>query len=123
MTKGAALHEFFNSFGIPGYPISSVPEDALFPWLTYEVTTGSLDSGGVGLTVNLWYYGESESIPNAKAQEIADYIGYSGRTIAIDDGYIWIKRGAPWSQNIRDEADANIKRRYINITVEYLTLN
>lgn len=123
MTKEAALHQFFNSFGIPGYTISSVPDDAVFPWLTYELITGSIESGENALTVNLWYYGESESVPNAKVRDIAEYIGYSGKILNVDGGFIWIKRGTPWCQNLRDETNANIKRRYLNITVEYLTLN
>ena len=53
MTKEAALHSFFNSFNIPGYPSSAVPEDAVFPWLTYDLTTSAWDGGEVGLTVNL----------------------------------------------------------------------
>jgi hypothetical protein len=123
MTKEAALHNFFNSFGIPGYTTSSVPDDAVFPWLTYELVTGSIDNGENSLTANLWYYGESEAVPNAKAREIAEEIGYSGKVLTVDGGFIWIKRGTPWCQNLRDETNANIKRRYLNITVEYLTLN
>lgn len=123
MTKGAALHQFFNSFGIPGYTISSVPDDATFPWLTYELVTGAIENGENSVTVNLWYYGEMEALPNAKAQEISETIGYGGLTMPVDGGYIWIKRGTPWCQNLRDETDGNIKRRYLNVTVEYLTLN
>lgn len=123
MTKGAALHQFFNNFGIPAYPSSAVPDDAVFPWLTYDVVTGSIEDGENAVTANLWYYGDSEATPSAKAQEIADHIGYSGQTIAVDGGYIWIKRGTPWCQNLTDENNGNIKRRYLNITVEYLTLN
>lgn len=123
MTKEAALHQFFNTFGIPGYTVSSVPDDAVFPWLTYELVTGSFENGENSVTANLWYYGESEAVPNAKAREIAEEIGYSGKILSVDGGFIWIKRGTPWCQNLRDETNVNIKRRYLNITVEYLTLN
>lgn len=123
MTKGAALHQFFSQFGIPAYPASAVPDDAVFPWLTYDVVTGSMEDGENAITANLWYYGEAEAEPSAKAQEIADYIGYSGKIVPVDHGYIWIKRGTPWCQNLTDESNKNIKRRYLNITVEYLTPN
>lgn len=123
MTKEAALYKFFNGFGLPGYPANSVPDDAVFPWLTYEVVTGSMEDGENALTVNLWYYGESEAIPNAKAKEISEFIGYSGKIYSVDGGFLWIKRGSPWCQNLADETDADIKRRYLNITAEYLTLN
>lgn len=122
MTKDKALHAWFSQF-LPAYPTSNVPEDAVFPWLTYELSTGSWDSGEIALTVNLWYYTESEAIPNAKAQELSDAIGYGGVTIQCDGGFIWIKRGSPWCQNLQDDTDPNIKRRYINVTAEYMTLN
>lgn len=123
MTKDKALYAWFNTFGIPFYPTTSVPEDAIFPWGTYELVTSAWDGGEVSLTVNLWYYTESEAIPNAKAEEISKAIGYGGVTIPCDDGFIWLKRGSPWCQCLRDETDATIKRRYINITAEYMTFN
>lgn len=120
MTKDKALYAWFSQF-MTAYPETSVPEDAQFPWLTYELVSGALDSGEVGITVNLWYYSEKEAEPNAKAQEIANAIGMGGVIIPCDGGAIWIKRGTPWCQNIRDDSDGNIKRRYLNITLEYLT--
>ena len=122
MTKDKALHAWFSQF-LTAYPTSNVPEDAVFPWLTYELITGSWDSGEIALTVNLWYYTESEAIPNAKAQELSDAIGYGGVTLPCDGGFIWLKRGSPWCQNLQDDTDQNIKRRYINVTAEYMTLN
>lgn len=123
MTKDKALHAWFNSFGIPFYTTSSVPDDAVFPWGTYELITSAWDGGEVGLTVNLWYYTESEAIPNAKAEEISKAIGLGGVTVPCDGGFIWIKRGSPWCQSLRDETSPTIKRRYINITAEYQTIN
>lgn len=123
MTKGAALQSFFEGFGLPAYTTSNVPEDVIFPYLTYEFITGAFDNGENGLTVNLWYYTESEAVPNAKAQELAEYIGYGGKLVPCDGGYIWIKRGTPWCTSLRDDTDDSVKRRYINVTVEYLTEN
>lgn len=121
-TKAAALHEFFSGFGIPAYPVSSVPEDTVFPWLTYELITSAWEEGEVGIVVNLWYYTESEATPNAKAEEISKAIGLGGATLPCDDGLIWVKRGSPWCQSLRDDTDPLIKRRYINISAEYMTL-
>lgn len=123
MTKAAALYQFFSGFGMPAYAASSVPEDVNFPYLTYELSTSAWNGGEVGLTVNLWFYTESEAIPNAKAQELSEDIGYGGVTIPCDGGLIWLKRGSPWCQSLKDDTDQNIKRRYINVTAEYLTLN
>lgn len=122
MTKDKALHAWFSQF-LTAYPTSSVPDDAVFPWLTYELITGAWDSGEIGLTVNLWYYTTQEAEPNAKAREISDAIGLGGVFVPCDDGAIWIKRGSPWCQNVRDDSDANIKRRYLNVTIEYITAN
>lgn len=118
MTKSAALYQFFSGFGLTAYPSTSVPDGAPFPYLTY---TNVVDAGNsVSLTVNLWYNTESESIPNAKAQELSDAL--EGVTILkCDDGYIWMRRGSPWCQSLTDESDPKIKRRYINVTAEYLT--
>lgn len=123
MTKEAAVHSFFNSFGIPAYTTASVPEDAVFPWLTYELITNTWDEGEVGMTVNLWYYGSSEAIPNEKVREISERIGMGGVQVPCDGGTIWFKRGSPWCQNVKDDTDTNIKRRYINISAEYQTMN
>ena len=73
--------------------------------------------------MNLWYYTTDEEPPNAKAREIAETLGMSGKLLPCDGGYIWLKRGTPWCQPMIDQADSNIKRRYINITAEYLTMN
>ena len=122
MTKGAALQSFFDGI-MTSYAASAVPYDATLPYLTYELITSAWDGGEVGLTVNLLFYTTSEAVPNAKAQELSDSIGYGGVTLPCDGGFIWIKRGSPWCQNLRDDTDPNIKRRYINVTAEYMTLN
>ena len=122
MTKDMALHEWLTKF-LPAYPASNVPDDAAYPWLTYELNTGAWDSGELALTVDLWYYTEGEAAPNAKVQEIADAIGMGGVFVPYDGGAMWIKRGSPWCQNIAYEQDKNIKRRYLNISVEYLSQN
>ena len=124
MTKAEALYSFFSGFGIPAYASSSVPDDAVFPWLTYDLSTSAWDGdngGSVPLTVNLWYYTTSEAAPNAKADELSKAIGYGGKLLACDDGYIWLKRGSPWCQSLHDDSDSMIKRRYINITADYMT--
>ena len=134
MTKGEALHSFFNSFGMRGYTANSVPAyddlvaagviesgQSQFPYLTY---TPVFDSWGnpVSLTVNLWYRTTDDSIPNAKAQEIAEVIG-TGKYVPFDGGAILISRGSPWCQSLTDATDEKVQRRYLNVTAEFLTLN
>ena len=121
MTKGEALQAFFSRFGMAAYAASAVPDDVVFPYLTYDLIVDTWEGGEVGLTVNLWFYTESEAVPNAKVQEISEAIGSGGITLPCDGGYIWIKRGSPWCQSLRDTTDPTIKRRYLNVSVEYLT--
>lgn len=120
MTKTEALQKWFDGFGIKAYPASAVPDDATFPYLTYEPVIAAFGEGEVNCTVNLWYYTSSESIPNAKAEEIGKAVGLGGVRIKCDDGLIWIKRGSPFCQNVAYEQDTSIKRRYINLDIEYI---
>ena len=122
MTKGAALQSFLNSI-MPAYTETSVPDDAAFPYLTYQLALNAWDNGETALSINMWFYTTSEAVPNAKTQELSDAIGYGGVTLPCDGGFIWLKRGSPWCQSIRDESDSMIKRRYINVIAEYFTLN
>lgn len=122
MTKEQALHHFFNQFGIVGYRNTSVPDDVIFPYLTYDTPISSFDEEPVSITLNLYYYTDSESMPDAKAEEIRKAIGMGGVLLNCDGGAIWLKWGVPWCQSLADETNRNIKRRYINITAEYLTL-
>lgn len=119
MTKAAALHSFFESFGIAAYSNTSVPQEATYPYLTY---TPIFDEFGypVSLTVNLWYQTTSEKLLNDKAEEIGNYID-GGRYVKYDGGAILFTKGSPFSQSILNETDESIKRRYMNITAEYLS--
>ncbi len=122
MTKEQALHQFFNQFGITGYRNTSVPDDVIFPFLTYDTPVSSFEEDPVSITLNLYYYTDSEADPDSKAEEIRQAIGLGGVLLNCDGGAIWLKWGVPWCQTLVDETNRNIKRRYINITAEYFTL-
>ena len=122
MTKEQALHKFFNSFGIDGHKNTHVPDDPAFPYLTYDAPISSFGEDPVSITLNLYFYTDSEAVPDAKAEEIRQRIGMGGVLLNCDGGSIWLKWGVPWCQSVDDETNRNIKRRYINITAEYLTL-
>lgn len=126
MTPEAALYDFLSDFGIPAYASSSVPDEGSeewrgFPYLTYDlVLSGGWDAGEVSMAVNLWYRTASEAIPNAKVRQIAESIGMSGITVPCDGGILWIKRGSPWAQAMSDSSDTMVKRRYLNLDIEYI---
>jgi hypothetical protein len=120
MTKAAAIYQFWSGFGLTAYEENTVPEDAAFPYVTYQLVTDSFDRE-VAATASLWYRGESWTAINAKTEEISKKIGASGKKIAVDGGGIWIKRGQPFAQNMGDESDDLIKRKYINISIVFIT--
>lgn len=121
MTAEATIYTFLSGFNIPAYAATSVPDDAEFPYLTYELATGDFMDGELAMAVDLWYRGDSEAEPNAKAREIAERVTSGGRIIAFDGGAVWIKKGSPFCQSMGDSTDDKIKRRYINLTVEFIT--
>ncbi len=122
MTKEQALHEFFNKFGIAGYRNTTVPDDAEFPYLTYTVPISNFEEEPASITVHTYHYTESEAVPDAKGEEMRQAIGAGGVQLKCDGGYIWLKWGSPWCQSIFDDTDKTLKRRYINITAEFLTI-
>lgn len=119
MTETEAIYNFFNSFGMPAYPANAVPDDLVFPWITYENNIDIPFSNAISITVNLWYRTESEAIPNKKVREIFERIGRGGTQIPYTDGAIWITCGSPFSIALNDENDSSIKRRALNINLEF----
>ena len=120
MTKAAAIYQFWNSFGLTAYEENSVPDEAAFPYITYQLVTVSFDRE-IPLAASIWYRSESWTAINAKTDEISQKISRGGKIIPCDGGAIWLKRGQPFAQNMGDESDDLIKRKYLNITAEFMT--
>ena len=119
-TKEAALYEFYSQF-LPAYEETAVPDDATLPYITYDIVTDSWGSE-TALTCSVWYRSTSWAQCNAKTREIGDTIGLGGIVLPCDGGAIWLKRGTPFAQNMTDDDD-DIRRKYINITAEFITAN
>ena len=120
MTKAAAIYQFWNSFGLTAYEENTVPTDATFPYITYQLVTDSFERE-IPLTASIWYRSESWAAINAKTEEISQKISRGGKIISCDGGAIWLKRGQPFAQSMGDESDDLIKRKYLNITAEFVT--
>ena len=120
MTKAAAIYQFWNSFGLTAYEENTVPDDATFPYVTYQLVTDSFDRE-LQLTASIWYRSESWTDINAKTEEIGKKISRGGKIVPCDGGAIWLKRGQPFAQSMSDESDDLIKRKYLNITAEFMT--
>ena len=124
MTPEAAINSYLSSFGIPVYAATSTPAEAPFPYITYDLVSGEWLGSEVNMPVNIWYRGDSEAAPNAKVREIANSLGLGGKTLKCDGGMLWLKKGSPWAQAVRVEGeDEKVKRRYVNINIEYLVLD
>lgn len=121
MTPEAAIYQWMNGFGIPAYAATSTPSDAVFPYITYDLVMGEWGQPESNMPVNVWYRTDSEAQPNAKVRELREALRHGGVQLPCDGGTVWLKQGSPWAQAVRVEGeDEKVKRRYVNINVEYL---
>lgn len=122
MDKAKALHNFWSSFNLTAIDESSAYDKRItLPtnYITYEVQTSNIGEP-IGLTASLWYRSTSWEAISKKADEIAAYIGYGGKVLEVDGGYMWIKLGTPFAQRMAVEDDS-IRRIYMNISVDFLS--
>lgn len=130
MNKDQAIDFFWNSFGIPAYEESSVPEKVpdghgnmvslQYPYITYNTATDSLGNV-VLLTASIWDRASSWATASLKAEEIAKKLAEFGHyTIKLDTGYVWLVKGDPFARRMRDPDD-QIRRIYLNVLAEFLT--
>lgn len=123
MNKYQAIYQWFNSFGIPFYVETNVPneKEITYPYGTYQ---NIIDAWGnsVSITVRLYYRSTSEAEINKMADKFSAVLRDGGVRITCDEGMMWVTKGTPFCQAILDDTDTTIKSRYINMNVEYLTL-
>ena len=119
MTKSSALYTLWASFGLTAYEENSVPDDALFPYITYELATDSFGSN-LALTASLWYKESSWVNANAKAESIAQAVT-GGKYIVCDGGALVVDKSTPFAQRSTDPSDKDIKRIILNYTAEFIT--
>lgn len=121
MTKGQAIQKFWESFGITAYDETSVPDNAPFPYITYQVHTSSLD--GLCITnASIWYRSYSWKEISEKTEEISKAIAQMfPPSVKIDGGRLFITKGVPFAQRMRDESDDAIRRMLLNVNYEFLT--
>ncbi len=123
MTKAGAIYSFWSQF-LPAYEENTVPTDAKYPYLTYNLVTDSFTNESVSMSVSLYYFSESWKEINTKTEEISKAIGYGGVFLETENGgSIWLKRGQPFAQNMSDERSDQIRRKLINVEADYLTFD
>lgn len=129
MTKAQALHLFWSAFGLKAIDENSAYDTAVmeeqgitYPYISYEVAAGALGEVNQLLTGSIWYRSTSWSGAEEKAKEIADWIGYGGKIIPVDGGYLRIM--LPENSIIyrrMEDPDDSIRRIVFNLSVDYLT--
>jgi len=122
MNKSQALYSFFSSFGWNAYDESSVPDNAdktIGQYITYSDLETDLGDP-VMITASLWKRSASWAAISEKALEISDYIGYGGVYVPFTGGFLWVKRGRPFSTRMADADDA-IRRIVLNFEVDFIS--
>lgn len=119
MNAMQALQAFWEEFNIPVYDEDTVPDNAEFPYITYEATSDFFNSE-VAQTANIYYRSTSWAAVTQKEQEIAEKITRGGIFRHFDGGALWIKRATPWAQRMGDQYDDMIRRIVLNYTVEFI---
>ena len=118
MDKIQAFHQFWSSFGLPAYDAGSIPTDAEFPYITYEVAISDFGNQ-IPFTAGVWYKGTSWVGATQKVDEIAQKIGRGGILIPYEGGALWITKASAFAQRMTDENDL-IKRYVIQCAIEYM---
>ena len=118
MDKIQALNAFWNSFGIPAFDSSAVPDKTAFPYITYDLTISDFGEP-VQQVASIWYKSTSWGAPTQKLEEISQRIGRGGVMIAYDGGAIWLTKGANFAQRMTDENDT-VRRYVLQVGLEYM---
>lgn len=119
MDKIQALNNFWSSFGLPAYDVNSVPSDASYPYITYEVSLSDFDHD-IPLTASIWYKGTSWLGATQKEAEISSYIGRGGLIVPYEGGAFWLRKATPFAQRIGDDTNDQIKRYILQLSIEYM---
>lgn len=119
MNAMQALNNFWNSFGLPAYDVNTIPDDAVLPYITYEVSKDFFNSIVIR-SASLWYRSPLWSAITEKEQQISNFISRGGFFIKCDEGGVWIKRGTPWAQRMSDPSDDMVRRIVLNYELEFI---
>lgn len=122
MNKAQALQQFWSSFDLLAIDEQSAYDEGMelpSKYITYEVQMSDFGEP-LQLSASLWYYSTSWMEITQKVNEIAESIGYGGKMIKVDGGYVWIKLGRPFAQRMSAEQE-NFRRYVLNISVDFLT--
>lgn len=107
-----ALYGFWSSFGIPAYTAQTVPDDAVLPYITYNLPeTEPLDPATHYAQV--FYRTTEHAALLAMVDRIKAAIG-TGRRLECDGGLVVLRPSTPYVQT--QGTDEN-KYAYINLQI------
>lgn len=116
------IYTFLSGFGVPVYDENSVPEDAVFPYMTYNPIITDWD-GSALMQVRLWDYpGPDHSA--GRIYGIVDQIGESidseSKILPVGTHkYVTLAKGEPW---VQPQPTPDVKARVIILNFEISTL-
>ena len=121
MTSTAkALYDFFSSFGIPAYVEYNPPDDAVLPYITYQLVQPNW-SDASSMYARVWYRSPSFTGIAAKVDEIDAAIG-EGVSLPTSSGAVYLMKATPFAQYMPMEGDDTLKVAYLNLTIHALTM-
>ena len=106
----AALYDFWSGFGIPAYLQDNVPDDAVLPYITYEVVRGDA-MGATVLVAHNWH--QKAAGGNAARHEVMDAIARAipsqGRRVPVGRGFAMLYRNdATFQTDVADPDDPSV---------------
>lgn len=119
MDKQQAFYNLWSRFDLPAYDENRVPEDAEYPYITYQVLIGNLDSPLLP-SATLWDKSTSWNYLDTKLADMTHQIEDMA-PIKLDEGYMHINLGNQFGQRTSDPADQTVIGYRLNLEVEFLT--
>lgn len=114
MKTARALYDFFTGFGIPAYVENNVPDDALLPYITYELAEPD-PMEQASFTARVWYIDESFAAIISTVDAIKHAIG-NGYSIPVDGGVIWLWRDTNFCQ-FQPPDEPKLKIAYLSLII------
>lgn len=105
-----ALSRFWSQFGVPAYFIDLVPDDAVLPYITFDVAKAGF-GGQIPMTAFNWHRDTLGG--NQERTELMDSIAAAipvrGVMLPVDGGYIILYRNeSGFQQYWQDDTDGDV---------------
>lgn len=110
------LYSFWSSFGIPAYPEYNVPDDAVMPYITYELTEPEWRSQ-IPIYARVWYRDTSYISIAETLDDISNRIG-EGLLLSSGHGFVLLYKDSQFIQFQPYETDNNVKIAYLSMIME-----